>query len=56
MYILRKIWWDEQNRSHPFAYFNGKNLHRIEHTKWIKQGQDCQKVIAKKSLSIYIYI
>ena len=42
MYILCKIWWDEQNLSHPFAYFNGKKLHRIEHTKWIKQGQDCQ--------------
>ena len=36
--------------------FNGKNLHRIEHTKRFKQGQDCQKVIAKKCLRIYINI
>ena len=31
-------------------------FHRIEHTKLVKQGQDCQNVIAKKSLRIYIYI
>ena len=35
---------------------NWKNLHRIEHSKHIKQGQECQKVIAKKSLRIYINI
>ena len=31
-------------------------FHRIEHAKLVKQGQDCQNVIAKKSLRIYIYI
>ena len=38
------------------AICNGKYLHRIERIKWIKQGQDCQKVITNKSLRIYIYI
>ena len=38
------------------AICNGKNLHRIEHTKWIKQGQDCHKVIANKTVRIYIFI
>ena len=51
--------WKVKCYSLPFfllAICNGKYLHRIEHTKWIKQGQDCQKVIANKSLRIYIYI
>ena len=51
--------WKVKCYSLPFfllAICNGKYLHRIERTKWIKQGQDCQKVIANKSLRIYIYI
>ena len=26
-----------------FPICNGKTLHGIEHTKWIKQGWDCQR-------------
>ena len=43
----------------PFFFLpicNGNNLHSIKHTIRIKQGQDCQKVIAKKSFKIYIKI
>ena len=51
--------WKVKCYSLPFfllAICNGKYLHRIECTKWIKQGRDCQKVIAKKRLRINIYI
>ena len=51
--------WKVKCYSLPFSLLpicNGKNLPRIEHTKRIKQGQDCQKVIARKSLRIYIYL
>ena len=51
--------WKVKCYSLPFfllAICNGKYLHRIERIKWIKQGQDCQKVITNKSLRIYIYI
>ena len=58
-FLLDVMTWNVKCYSLPFfllAICNGKYLHRIEHTKWIKQGQDCQKVIANKSLRIYIYI
>ena len=51
--------WKVNCYSLPFFLLpicNGKNFHRIEHTKRIKQGQDCKKIIARKSLRIYIFI
>ena len=51
--------WKVKCYSLPFFLLpicNGKYLRRIEHTKRIKQGQDCQKVIVKKSLRNFIYI
>ena len=51
--------WKVKCYSLPFFLLpisSGKYLHRIEHTKRIKQGQDCRKVIAKKRLRIYIFI
>ena len=58
-FFLEVKTWKVKCYSLPFSLLpicNGKNLHRIEHTKRIKQGQDCQKVIATKSLRIYINI
>ena len=51
--------WKVKCYSLPFfllSICDGKNLHKIEHTKRIKQSQDCQEVIVKKSLRIYICI
>ena len=58
-FFLEVKTWKVKCYSLPFFFLpicNGKNLHSIKHTKWIKQGQDCQKVIAKKSFKIYIKI
>ena len=58
-FFLEVKTWKVKCYSLPFFLLpicNGKNLHKIEHTKRIKQSQDCQEVIAKKSLRIYIYI
>ena len=58
-FFLEVKTWKVKCYSLPFFLLpicNGKNLHSIKHTKWIKQGQDCQKVIAKKSFKIYIKI
>ena len=58
-FFLEVKTWKVKCYSLPFFLLpicNGKNLHSIKHTKWIKQGQDCQKVIAKISFKIYIKI
>ena len=58
-FFLKVKTWKVKYYSLPFFLLpicNGKYLRRIEHSKRIKQGQDCQKVIAKKSLRNYIYI